>query len=173
MRSIEVDAKAQLEEALCIAPDAVLLDNMIAAELRRAVAMVLGLAITEVWGTSTTYASTVATAGVDLISIGWLTHSAPILDTDLEYQSLCSRLPCSPGQGFTRTERTTSMRKIVAGKLHGIHVTEANLNYHGSITLDPDHCEAAGILASWQVGNRGNVRATFLVEMLQGARGHK
>ncbi|MDG4886820.1 aspartate 1-decarboxylase [Mesorhizobium sp. WSM4887] len=38
------------------------------------------------------------------------------------------------------------MRKVVAGKLHGIHVTEANLNYHGSITLDPDHCEAAGIL---------------------------
>ncbi|MDH4985356.1 aspartate 1-decarboxylase [Aminobacter anthyllidis] len=38
------------------------------------------------------------------------------------------------------------MRKIVAGKLHGIHVTEANLNYHGSITLDPDHCEEAGIL---------------------------
>ncbi|TJV46003.1 MAG: aspartate 1-decarboxylase [Mesorhizobium sp.] len=38
------------------------------------------------------------------------------------------------------------MRKIVAGKLHGIHVTEANLNYHGSITLDPDHCVAAGIL---------------------------
>jgi aspartate 1-decarboxylase len=38
------------------------------------------------------------------------------------------------------------MRKIVAGKLHGIHVTEANLNYHGSITLDPEHCEEAGIL---------------------------
>lgn len=38
------------------------------------------------------------------------------------------------------------MRKIVSGRLHGIHVTEANLNYHGSITLDPDHCEAAGIL---------------------------
>ncbi|TGT54083.1 aspartate 1-decarboxylase [Mesorhizobium sp. M00.F.Ca.ET.170.01.1.1] len=38
------------------------------------------------------------------------------------------------------------MRKIVAGKLHGIHVTEANLNYHGSITLDPAHCEQAGIL---------------------------
>lgn len=38
------------------------------------------------------------------------------------------------------------MRKVVAGKLHGIYVTEANLNYHGSITLDPDHCEAAGIL---------------------------
>ncbi|MDI5930022.1 aspartate 1-decarboxylase [Rhizobium leguminosarum] len=38
------------------------------------------------------------------------------------------------------------MRKLVAGKLHGIRVTEANLNYHGSITLDPDHCEAAGIM---------------------------
>jgi aspartate 1-decarboxylase len=38
------------------------------------------------------------------------------------------------------------MRKVVGGKLHGIRVTEANLDYHGSITLDPDHCEAAGIL---------------------------
>lgn len=38
------------------------------------------------------------------------------------------------------------MRKLVAGKLHGIYVTEANLNYHGSITLDPNHCEEAGIL---------------------------
>ncbi|MBZ9772557.1 aspartate 1-decarboxylase [Mesorhizobium sp. CO1-1-8] len=38
------------------------------------------------------------------------------------------------------------MRKLVAGKLHGIYVTEANLDYHGSITLDPDHCEEAGIL---------------------------
>ncbi len=38
------------------------------------------------------------------------------------------------------------MRKVVGGKLHGIRVTEANLDYHGSITLDPEHCEAAGIL---------------------------
>jgi aspartate 1-decarboxylase len=38
------------------------------------------------------------------------------------------------------------MRKIVGGKLHGIRVTEANLDYHGSITLDPEHCERAGIL---------------------------
>jgi aspartate 1-decarboxylase len=38
------------------------------------------------------------------------------------------------------------MRKVVAAKLHCIHVTEANLEYHGSITLDPDHCEEAGIL---------------------------
>jgi aspartate 1-decarboxylase len=38
------------------------------------------------------------------------------------------------------------MRKVVAGKLHGVHVTEANLNYHGSITLDPDHCEEVGFI---------------------------
>ena len=38
------------------------------------------------------------------------------------------------------------MRKIVRAKLHGIRVTGADLDYHGSITLDPDHCEAAGIL---------------------------
>ena len=39
-----------------------------------------------------------------------------------------------------------SNAKIVGGKLHGIRVTDANLDYHGSITLDPAHCEAAGIL---------------------------
>ncbi len=38
------------------------------------------------------------------------------------------------------------MKKFVTAKLHGLHVTEANLNYHGSITLDPDHCEEIGIL---------------------------
>lgn len=38
------------------------------------------------------------------------------------------------------------MRKVLAAKLHGIHVTEANLQYHGSVTLDPDHCHEAGIL---------------------------
>ena len=38
------------------------------------------------------------------------------------------------------------MKKIVAAKLHGIYITECELNYHGSITLDPDHCEMAGIM---------------------------
>ncbi|HEY8580352.1 MAG TPA: aspartate 1-decarboxylase [Beijerinckiaceae bacterium] len=38
------------------------------------------------------------------------------------------------------------MRKVVAAKLHGLKVTGADLNYHGSITLDPDHCEQAGML---------------------------
>ena len=34
------------------------------------------------------------------------------------------------------------MRKIVAGKRRDIRVTDADLEYHGSITLNPDHCEA-------------------------------
>jgi len=37
------------------------------------------------------------------------------------------------------------MIRVIRAKLHGIRVTGADLNYHGSITLDPDHCRAAGI----------------------------
>ena len=37
------------------------------------------------------------------------------------------------------------MIRVVRAKLHGIRVTGADLNYHGSITLDPEHCRAAGI----------------------------
>src|SRR5690606_6408478 len=38
------------------------------------------------------------------------------------------------------------MKKVVRAKLHGITITGADLNYHGSITLDPEICEKAGIL---------------------------
>jgi aspartate 1-decarboxylase len=37
------------------------------------------------------------------------------------------------------------MIRVIRAKLHGIRVTNANLDYHGSITLDPEHCKAAGI----------------------------
>lgn len=37
------------------------------------------------------------------------------------------------------------MMKVIRAKLHGIRVTNADLNYHGSITLDPEHCALAGI----------------------------
>ncbi|CAN7358098.1 carboxylating nicotinate-nucleotide diphosphorylase [Mesorhizobium sp. LjNodule214] len=86
---VEVDTLAQLEEALPLAPDAVLLDNMSVDALRQAVAMVAGRAITEASGRITVNtASAVAATGVDLISIGWLTHSAPILDIGLDYREL-------------------------------------------------------------------------------------
>ncbi|WP_245487673.1 carboxylating nicotinate-nucleotide diphosphorylase, partial [Mesorhizobium sp. M4A.F.Ca.ET.022.05.2.1] len=84
---VEVDTLVQLEEVLALAPDAVLLDNMSLDELRHAVSMVAGRCITEASGRIT--AATVpaiAATGVDLISIGWLTHSAPILDIGLDYR---------------------------------------------------------------------------------------
>ncbi|WP_352493075.1 aspartate 1-decarboxylase [Mesorhizobium sp. M0118] len=51
--------------------------------------------------------------------------------------------------------------EIVAGKLHGIHVTKANLDYHGLITLDPDHCEgrAVGQLSKLQVPDASALRS--------------
>ncbi|MER9580759.1 carboxylating nicotinate-nucleotide diphosphorylase [Mesorhizobium sp. M0276] len=83
---VEVETLAQLEEALALAPDAVLLDNMSVDELHQAVAMVAGRAITEASGRITLgSAAEIAATGVDLISMGWLTHSAPILDIGLDY----------------------------------------------------------------------------------------
>jgi nicotinate-nucleotide pyrophosphorylase (carboxylating) len=82
---LEVDTLAQLEEALPYGFDAVLLDNMDPDQLRRAVAMVAGRAITEASGRITRdTAPAIAAAGVDLISSGWITHSAPILDLGLD-----------------------------------------------------------------------------------------
>ncbi|MDX8527995.1 carboxylating nicotinate-nucleotide diphosphorylase [Mesorhizobium sp. MSK_1335] len=83
---VEVDTLAQLEEALSLVPDAVLLDNMSLDELRQAVAMVASRAITEASGRITPVtAPAIAATGIDLISVGWLTHSAPILDIGLDY----------------------------------------------------------------------------------------
>ena len=83
---LEVDTLVQLDEALELGVDAVLLDNMTIDELHRAVAMVAGKAVTEASGRVTpATAPAIAATGVDLISVGWLTHSAPILDIGLDY----------------------------------------------------------------------------------------
>src|SRR6266542_5212173 len=82
---LEVDTLDQLAEALAHSVDAVLLDNMDPTTLRRAVAMVDGRAVTEASGRITREtAPAIAAAGVDLISSGWITHSAPILDLGLD-----------------------------------------------------------------------------------------
>jgi nicotinate-nucleotide pyrophosphorylase (carboxylating) len=82
---IEVDTLVQLEEVLAVGADAVLLDNMTPAMLREAVAMVAGRAVTEASGRiDSTTATAVAAAGVDMISVGWLTHSAAVLDIGLD-----------------------------------------------------------------------------------------
>ena len=84
---LEVDTLAQLEEALALGVDAVLLDNMDPPTLHRAVAMVDGRAVTEASGRITPQtAPEVAATGVDLISIGWLTHSAAVLDIGLDHR---------------------------------------------------------------------------------------
>jgi nicotinate-nucleotide pyrophosphorylase (carboxylating) len=83
---VEVETVAQLDEALGAGVDAVLLDNMQLEEMRNAVAAVGGRAITEASGRITPEtAPAVAATGVDLISIGWLTHSVTALDIGLDY----------------------------------------------------------------------------------------
>jgi nicotinate-nucleotide pyrophosphorylase (carboxylating) len=84
----EVDSLAQLEQALAAGVDAVLLDNMDVDTLRRGVEMARGRAISEASGgiTPQTIAAVAAT-GVDLISVGWITHSAPSLDVALDIRT--------------------------------------------------------------------------------------
>ena len=83
---VEVDTLEQLLEAMAIGVDAVLLDNMSPAQLREAVKIIDGRAIAEASGgiTPETVAA-VAASGVDLISVGWTTHSAPNLDIGLDF----------------------------------------------------------------------------------------
>ena len=86
---VEVDTLAQLEQALALGVDAVLLDNMSVEELKQAVALTAGKAITEASGRITaTTAKAIAATGVDLISAGWITHSSAALDIGLDYLDL-------------------------------------------------------------------------------------
>jgi len=83
---LEVDTLAQLEEGLAVGVDAVLLDNMNVDQMREAVGIVKGRAITEASGGITPQtAPAIAAAGVDLLSLGWLTHSVQQLDIGLDY----------------------------------------------------------------------------------------
>lgn len=82
---LEVDTLAQLEQALQLGVDVVLLDNMSLDDLRTAVAMCKGRAVTEASGRITPEtAPAVAATGVDQIAVGWLTHSAKVLDIGLD-----------------------------------------------------------------------------------------
>lgn len=84
---LEVDTLTQLEEALTLGVDAVLLDNMGPDMLREAVHMVDRRAITEASGRiRPDTAPAIAATGVDLLSVGWLTHSAPVLDIGLDHR---------------------------------------------------------------------------------------
>ena len=82
---VEVDTLEQLREALDLHVDAVLLDNMNDAQLREAVALAAGRVLTEAsGGIDAKRIAVVAATGVDIISVGWITHSAPALDIGLD-----------------------------------------------------------------------------------------
>jgi nicotinate-nucleotide pyrophosphorylase (carboxylating) len=86
---VEVESLAQLAEALSAGVDAVLLDNMGPPLLAEAVVMIDGHAISEASGRITREtAAAVAATGVDVISVGWITHSAPALDLGLDLETL-------------------------------------------------------------------------------------
>lgn len=83
---VEVDSLAQLAELMHHRIDAVLLDNMTPAMLAEAVALVGGRMLTEASGGVTlATVRAIAETGVDLISVGALTHSAPALDIGLDF----------------------------------------------------------------------------------------
>ncbi len=85
---VEVDTLEQLEEALPLQVDALLLDNMSLDQLREAVGRARAAhsrAVLEASGGITPQtAPAIAETGVDILSIGWITHSAPRLDVALD-----------------------------------------------------------------------------------------
>jgi nicotinate-nucleotide pyrophosphorylase (carboxylating) len=86
---IEVECKtlAEVEEAVLSGADIILLDNMAPAVLREAVQRIEGRAITEAsGGVNLSTVRAIAETGVDLISVGALTHSAPALDISLDFE---------------------------------------------------------------------------------------
>lgn len=85
---VEVTTLEQLSELLEVGADIVLLDNMDTATMARAVQMVDGRMITEASGSVTLdTVRPIAETGVDVISVGWITHSAPTLDVALDFVS--------------------------------------------------------------------------------------
>lgn len=84
---IEVDNLDQLKEAIAVGADIVLLDNMSIEDMRRAVSVADGKVLLEAsGGVSLKSVKEIAETGVDIISVGALTHSAPALDISLDIE---------------------------------------------------------------------------------------
>ncbi|MFM8940890.1 MAG: carboxylating nicotinate-nucleotide diphosphorylase [Phenylobacterium sp.] len=82
---LEVDSLDQLREALPLAPDVIMLDNFSLEDLRAAVALAAGRVILEAsGGVRLETVRGIAETGVQVISVGALTHSAPGLDIGLD-----------------------------------------------------------------------------------------
>jgi nicotinate-nucleotide pyrophosphorylase (carboxylating) len=90
---VEVDTLDQLEDALKVGIEVVLLDNMSPTQLSQAVKLVAGRAITEASGHITAdNALIVAETGVDFISCGCIIHSAPRLDLGLDFNTILDQV---------------------------------------------------------------------------------
>jgi nicotinate-nucleotide pyrophosphorylase (carboxylating) len=86
---VEVTTLEEVQQALDAGADVILLDNMDLETMRRAVELVAGRALLEASGGITlATVRAVAETGVDLISVGALTHSAPALDISLDFALL-------------------------------------------------------------------------------------
>jgi len=82
---IEVDTIEQLKQCLPLKPDVIMLDNMKPDQLKEAVALIDGkITIESSGGINLTTVRAIAETGVDIISVGALTHSAPCLDLGLD-----------------------------------------------------------------------------------------
>jgi nicotinate-nucleotide pyrophosphorylase (carboxylating) len=87
--TVECDSLEQVREALDAAADILLLDNMSVEDLAEAVEMVDGQAMTEAsGGVNEQTVAAIAQTGVDIISVGALTHSAPALDISLDLRPI-------------------------------------------------------------------------------------
>ena len=83
---VEVTTLPEVEEAIAAGADIILLDNMNPAEMAEAVKLVNGRALLEAsGGVRLETVRAIAESGVDLISVGALTHSAPSLDISLDF----------------------------------------------------------------------------------------
>ena len=86
---IEVDRLEQVREAIDARADVIMLDNMPIPDMRRAAGMAsaAGVVVEASGRITAESAAAIAATGVDMISAGWITHSAPILDIGLDFES--------------------------------------------------------------------------------------
>ncbi|MDE0232913.1 MAG: carboxylating nicotinate-nucleotide diphosphorylase [bacterium] len=86
---VEVSALGELDEVVAAGPDVILLDNMTLGQMSEAVRRVGGRVTLEAsGGVSPANVRSVAETGVDIISTGWVTHSAPAVDVSLRFSGV-------------------------------------------------------------------------------------
>jgi nicotinate-nucleotide pyrophosphorylase (carboxylating) len=90
---VEVDRIDQIEPVLAAGVDTIMLDNFTLGELRQGVALIAGRALVEASGNvNLTTVGDIARTGVDIISVGALTHSVRALDLGLDIEIASSAL---------------------------------------------------------------------------------